>query len=344
MKIVFFGTPDYVLPILKSLHKTFRTKTGDSPITAVVTQRPRPVGRKKILTYSAVDVWAHKRKIPVYYDSTELIKKHIRADLGVLESYGNIIPASVINHFPNGILNAHPSLLPKFRGASPVQATIVAGEKITGVTTIALDQKLDHGPVVSQFKVEILSTDTTDSLRRRLFEKSVEELSTLIPPYLQGKITPRKQDDSKATFTTRIRKQDAFILPNYLNAAFKGSTLKTKWEIPFMKTKDSQALLSPEGQASLIKNYTLTPTPYTLGRFIRAMQPWPIAWTEVKLKVQSEKFKVKRLKILKAHLERPTTNDQRSTVKLTLDEVQLEGKNPVSWKQLIQGYATVMFE
>jgi len=321
MKIVFFGTPDYVLPIVVALHKAFRSRSGKSPIVAVITQAPKPVGREKKLTYSPVDAWAHKRKVQIFYKAEELIKNGIKADLGILAAYGEIIPKNVIDLFPHGILNVHPSLLPKYRGASPVAAAIVAGETETGVTIIKLDEKLDHGPIISQFTEEILSDDTNGSLRARLFERAVEVLTTLIPPYLRGKITPRKQDDAKATFTTQITKAHGFISPEYFAHALQGLPLQKlgKWEIPF------------------VKDYTLVPSAYSLERFIRAMDPWPGAWTHLSLGSSGQ---AKRLKILKIHLESLSLN--RYT--LIPDLVQLEGKNPVSWKQFREGYASVMFE
>ena len=187
MRVVFFGTPEYVLPVLNRVHKTFKSRGEKSPVVAVVTQKPKPSGRKKQLEYSAVDTWAHKKGIKRYFKASDLIEKCIEADLGILASYGEIIPKKVIKHFPYGILCIHPSLLPKYRGASPVQATILSGETETGVTIIKIDEKLDHGPIISQFKEEVLPDDTTESLRNRLFNKSAEVLSTLIPAYIQGK-------------------------------------------------------------------------------------------------------------------------------------------------------------
>src|SRR6185503_6043803 len=107
-----FGTPEYVLPVLTSLHKRFVTGPGKSPIVAVVTQSPKPTGRKQILTYTPIDKWAHEKKIPIYYKSSDLINNEVQADLGVLAAYGEIIPASVLQMFPHGIINIHPSLLP----------------------------------------------------------------------------------------------------------------------------------------------------------------------------------------------------------------------------------------
>ena len=317
MKIVFFGTPEYVLPILTAIHKTFKDRGGKSPVVAVVTQPPKPIGRKKFLTYSPVDTWAHKREIPKFYKSTDLLKESIKADLGILAAYGEIIPKEVIDIFPNGILNIHPSLLPKYRGASPVQAAILSEEKETGVTIIKIDEKPDHGLIVSQFREETLESDTSGTLRKRLFQRSAEVLTSLIPAYLEGKIKLKEQNHDEATFTRLIKKDHGFIPPKYFATTLQGGTLKGKWEIPFMR------------------DYSIVPSPSFLERFIRAMDPWPGAWTNIKIKDQNSKIKIMRLKILKAHLEKePVT----SNLLLVPDTVQLEGKNPFTWKQFIDTY------
>lgn len=297
MKIVFFGTPDYVLPILALLHKRFVTGPGKSPIVAVVTQSPKPTGRKQIITYSPIDRWAHEHKRPIYYSASELTENSVEADVGILASYGEIIKKDVMNLFPHGILVIHPSLLPKYRGASPVPATIAAGEATTGITIFKMDEKVDHGPIVSQFKEDVMPTDTSETLRARLFERSAEVLVELLTPYIQGKITPKTQDDSEATYTKTMTRENGFI------------DLNKK---------------SPE----------------EAERFIRAMQPWPSAWTYVQLTDHgSATTAKKRLKILKAH----TVVRSPSTVSLEIDEVQLEGKEKVSWKQFNEGYKDTTF-
>lgn len=266
MKIVFFGTPDYVLPILTTLHKRFVTGPGKSPIAAVVTSSPKPFGRKQILTYSPIDKWAHERGIKTFYSAKDLLDQKVEANLGVLASYGEIIPEGVINLFPQGILVIHPSLLPKYRGASPVPAAIANGDEKTGVTIFKMDKKVDHGPIISQFKEDILSNDTSDVLRNRLFERSAEVLAELIEPYIKGKITPKVQNDEDATFTKIMKKEDGYI--------------------------------------------DLTRGPLiTHERFIRAMYPWPCAWTRLP--------------------------DQRRLKLLPNGMVQLEGKNPVTVKQFL---------
>lgn len=311
MKIVFFGTPDYVLGILESLHKKFKTKASqESPIVAVVTQNPKPIGRKKFISYSPVDTWAHKRGLPVFHSARELISSGLMPDLGVLAAYGEIIPSEVISFFPHGILNVHPSLLPKFRGASPIQATLVIQEQETGVSVIKIDAQTDHGPVVTQFRESIEKSDTLDSLRVRLFDRASQVLAELIEPYVKGKITLKQQDDKQASYTTLIKKQHGFIPGKYLNYALAGKTPRVKWDLGF------------------IKEEKFTPNAALIDRFIRALTPWPGAWTEITLGT-GWNFSQKRLKILKSHLE----DD-----KLVLDEVQLEGKNPISWKQFLAGY------
>lgn len=313
MKIVFLGTPDYVLPVLEKLYKEFRTNKLASPIVAVVTQGPKPVGRKQILTYSPVDAWAHQHKVPIYYKVADLIKDKIEAEVAVLESYGSILSKAEIDYFPKGIINIHPSLLPRWRGASPVPATLVAGDLEAGGTVIKLDEQIDHGPILTQFKEEVLPDDTTETLRKRLFARAADVIVGLLPAYLKGKITLKPQEDNEVTLTTRITKEEGFIPGKYLEAAISGKSLEENWPIPWMK------------------NFAAECSPFTVYNFIRAMNPWPYAWT---------KIIEKRLKIISAHLEK-SLSPIRYT--LVLDEVQLEGKEPVSWKQFQQGYPEAKF-
>jgi len=312
MRIVFFGTPDYVLPILGEVNKAFKGKHGESPIECVVTQPPKPVGRTKLIKFSPVDDWAHKRNIPKYFDPKELLENNIQADLGILASYGMIVPDEVIKLFSHGILVIHPSLLPEFRGSSPVPGALVTNTNPTGVTIFKMDEKLDHGPIVNKFKEEIFPDDTYESLRNRLFEKSAEVLVETIPPYVQGKTNPKKQDDSLATYAKIIDKEDSYLSPKILNAVMMGKTPKATWNIKF------------------ISKYIVKPTPETIKRLYRAMLPWPGVWTTVKI----NNVGVKRLKILKLHLEKGI---------IVLDDVQLEGKNPVTWKQFVGAYKDFLF-
>lgn len=327
MRIIFFGTPYYVLPILESLHKAFKER-GETPIEAVVTQPPKPAGRKQTLEYSSVDKWAHNKKVPIYFDTQKLVKDSISADIGILASYGAMIPEDVINHFPKGILVIHPSMLPEFRGSSPVPAMLAANSQNIGCSIFKMDSKWDHGPIVSQFSDKILPDDNYQTLRDRLFERSAEVLVQALPAYVSGKIKLKPQDDEKASFARMIKKEDAFIPLKYLGAALQGLPFKDKWKIDFIKTQGG-------------KPFTTHYIPSTIHQFIRAMTPWPGAWTEIKL--GSDKV-AKRLKILKAHVEKiPFTTHHPLNTKLVLDLVQLEGKNEITWEQFKQGYPNSSF-
>jgi methionyl-tRNA formyltransferase len=308
-KIVFFGTPDYVIPVLEALQKNFRYKDGSQPIAAVVTQSPKPAGRKGEMSYSAVDNWAYRQKIPVFYDFEKFLESKIETEIAILASFSLIIPEKIINFFKKGILNIHPSLLPELRGASPIQSAIMLGKKETGVSIIKLDKFLDHGPIVCQFKEEIKEEDNSQSLKQRLFERSAQVLIELLPSYLEGKIKPKEQDHNKATFCYEIKKENAFLRPDIVKAALEGKNLEDQMlEIGFMRDAEIKA------------------NPKNINNFIRAMYPWPSAWTLVKTTGQDEE---KRLKLIKSHIEKGT---------LILDEVQLEGKNPVSFRQFKEGY------
>jgi methionyl-tRNA formyltransferase len=301
MKVIFFGTPEFVIPIAQNLQKI-----SHSNLVAVVTQEPKPIGRRQIVTPSPIEAWAKKRQIPVLYNLIDLPP----ADLGVVASYGQIIPPKTIDRFRHGILNIHFSLLPKFRGASPVQATILT-QKDCGVSIIKMDAKLDHGPIISQFTETVKKGGNTQALRQRLAQSSAQVLITIIPSFIKGVIKPREQNHSLASLTRQITKQDGFIPPNFIQNALEAKKTSQKWQIGF------------------IKDFSVTPNAAWIERFIRAMSPWPMAWTLLHLGSSQQ---ARRLIIHKAHQEEK---------KLVLDMVQLEGKKQSSWKQFKQGYPEI---
>lgn len=315
-KVVFFGTPYYSVYVLDKLSRYL--KKSDSKIVAVVTRPPKPVGRDKFVTYSDVDKWAYDRKIKIIRDPASVVD--IEADIGVIASYGKIITKNVIDHFSKGIINVHPSILPLFRGASPVQSAIATGIEETGVSFFMLDSEMDHGPILSKFEESILPDDTTQTLRDRLFERSAEVLPKLMEAYLAGKVTPKAQNHDLATFTTVIKKDDGFVPFENLLAATIGKDTKDKMKVRFIDEFEEEV------------------TPANIYNLYRALNPWPGIWTFVKIGGKKEE---KRLKIVKTHLESIEPDNQvtnKPTNHLVIDEVQLEGKNPVSWKQFVEGY------
>lgn len=309
MNIVFFGTPKYAIPILSSLHKAYN-RGRERQLIAVVTQPPKPVGREKKVEHSPVDNWAFKHNLPI---ATNINDAPI-ADLGVLASYGKIIPQNIIDRFKFGIINIHPSALPEFRGPSPIQANIFTGKKDVIVTAIKMDDKMDHGPILSTFKEQIELNDTSETLRSKVFDRSAEFVVELIPAFMSGKITLKPQDESKATYTKLIKKVDGHINPEYISHALTGETSKKDWEI------------------SWLPDYSTKPTADALNNFIRAMNPWPVAWSDIF--INETALTPKKIKFIKSHIEEGH---------LVLDIVQLEGKNAVSWNEFKRGYPKFRF-
>jgi len=208
--ILFFSTPDFALPALHALIKAKYTIVG------VVTNPDEPVGRKQILTPPPVKVLAEKYTIPVFQPEKlrrELWDSEIpRADLFVVAAYGKIIPKSVLEIPKYGALNIHPSLLPRWRGASPIQSAVLAGDTGTGVTIMQLDERMDHGPVVAQQAVHINDQRIAyKELLNELWQKGASLLVETIPGYVSGAITPTPQDDTKATYCSPLKKDDGRI-------------------------------------------------------------------------------------------------------------------------------------
>lgn len=192
MRIVFFGAAKFVLPIIEMLNTNF-------DLALVVTTERNPLDN--------VPAYCKKNNIPYvsiknFSECLSEVKK-TGAEVGILASFGLLLPSEALNIFPKGILNIHPSLLPKYRGAMPVQTAILNGDTETGVTIIKLDEELDHGPILEQEKEKISSTDTTASLHDKLFVKGTKMLEKIIPGYLQGKIKLQEQQHEDASFTDR---------------------------------------------------------------------------------------------------------------------------------------------
>ncbi len=162
-----------------------------------------------------------------------------KAALGVLAYFGLLLPKALLETFPQGIINIHPSLLPKYRGATPVQSALLSGETETGVTIIRLDEQMDHGPILAQEKEAILPTDTTETLHKRLFQKGTAMLEQLINPYLENKITLQPQNDANATYTKRsFTRQDGFIdLENPPEATELDQMIRAYYPWPTVWTK-----------------------------------------------------------------------------------------------------------
>lgn len=209
-KIVYFGTSEFAALILSELLKHYR-------INAVITQPDRPSGRKQILTVTPVKEVATAFQAPLFQPKNlrdesfiNQIDK-IKPDLGILAAYAEIIPQAVIDKFPLGILNIHPSLLPKYRGASPIQSAIFNGDKFTGVSIIKLNAQLDAGPILIQKEFPILDNDTNMTLHDKLAKVGSYLIIKILPQYLLGEIKLKVQDESQATYSKKLTKDDGQI-------------------------------------------------------------------------------------------------------------------------------------
>lgn len=223
LNFVFFGTPDIAVRTLEIL------KQNDLIPSLIVTAPDKPQGRKLVLTPPPVKIWAEKKGIPVLQpeklDSDFGFRLSAKAsaearisdlqkdpwDLFVVIAYGKIFPKWLINLPKHGTLNIHYSLLPKYRGAAPVQVAILAGDTETGVTVQKMVKELDAGPIVAQETVAIGENEKTPELLERLVGVGVELLVKTLPEYLKGSITPVAQDHSQATKAPKIKKEDGLI-------------------------------------------------------------------------------------------------------------------------------------
>ena len=210
MKVVFFGSPVSALPSLKKLLET------DHSIDLIITQPDRPSGRGKKLMPCPVKKTALDLNIPYYQpikirkDEIALDKiKEIEPDLNVVVAYGQIIPSSIIYLPRYNSLNVHFSLLPKYRGASPVQKALLDGEAKTGITILELNEKMDEGDILVQEEVNIFPDENAADLEARLAQKGADLLIKAIAQI--DKLKHRKQDHSQATYAPKIRKEDGKI-------------------------------------------------------------------------------------------------------------------------------------
>jgi len=257
-RIIFFGTPGLGVQVLEKL-----IFAGFKPI-AVVTRVDKPVGRGQKPTPPPVKIIAEKYKITVLQpnklkDNQEIISnlKTFSPELFIVTAYGRIIPKEILDMPKFGVLNIHPSLLPKYRGASPIQSAILAGEKETGVTIILLDEEMDHGPIIAQKKIRLSGTENAEDLRKKLGDVGAKLLIKTIPAWIEGKIKPKEQNHQEATFTKMLTKNDGYIdLDNppdpekfslMVRAFYPWPGTWTKWQNKIIKFLP-QGLIQPEGK------------------------------------------------------------------------------------------------
>jgi len=235
------GTPQFAVPILEALI----TATS---VVVVVTQPDKPIGRGKRVEPSPVKVLALKKRIPVLepkrlrkeVDILETLRIY-DADLFVVAAYGQILPADVLEIPKHGCINVHASLLPRWRGASPIQNAILAGDRNTGVTIMQMDAGMDTGPILAQHELRITADDTGMILSQKLSILGQELLLGVLPDYLAGELTPIPQNDELATYTALIKKEDGLLDFNQTAIELDRKVRAfNPWPGTFMPWKNSQ--------------------------------------------------------------------------------------------------------
>ncbi len=255
MKIVFFGTSNVALPVLETLYR-------HHDVAAVITSPDAASGRKQTLVESPVSVLAKEMDIELL--KPEKVKgnadflaqlQRLRADIFVVVSYGKILPLEVINLPPHKTLNVHFSLLPKYRGASPIQYALLNGESQTGTSIFVLDEKMDTGPIVAQKAVAVEADDNFVTLSQRLAYLSAQLLLDILPKYVSGEAVPVPQDEALSSYTKIINKADgqvdwqksAFEIYNQFRAFYPWPGVWTLWNGKKMKILDCEAKKAEPG-------------------------------------------------------------------------------------------------
>ncbi len=264
MKFIFFGSPEFAKIILAKL-----IDAGFIP-AAVVCNPDRPVGRKKIVTPPPVKEVIREKGLeksvqifqPETLSSICSSLSSLSPDLFIVASYSKIIKKEILDIPKLGTIGVHPSLLPKYRGASPIQSAILNGEIITGVTLYMIDEKVDNGPMIAQQEFPISNLQFPELLEK-LAKLGGSMLVETLPKFLAGEITPQEQDYDRATFTKKFTTQDGFIENSDLEKAIN------------------------EGGNIAVKIFNK----------IRALNPEPGTWT-----LRQAQGKLQRMKILEAEL------------------------------------------
>lgn len=291
--IVFFGTNEFTIPVVeKLLSHNLKLVVSNSP-----TEKLSEFCKRNNIPYIVSDL---KNK-----DHIEMIQT-LNPTVAILASYGAFVPNSVINSFTNGIINIHPSLLPKYKGPTPVQTAILDGATTTGVSLILLDDQIDHGPILSQKPYELQGNETSEDLLTILFEIGAEMVEEQIINLENGvKPTGTPQDHSKESWSYRITKKDGQI--------------------------DMSSILDIE----------------KLDQMVRAYYPWPGVW-----------FRYQEIATSPAERDPNNDNTNKATTSPTViasearqsklenkiikllpeNRIQVEGKNPVTFKDFINGF------
>lgn len=255
--VTYFGSSGWSAEILRQL--IAQQQQLDISIACVVTQPPRPTGRALALTPTPVGTVAEAAGIPVITASASsdlrtLVQTPPPAlaagqTLGILASFGLMIPDEMLTFFTHGILNVHPSLLPRWRGASPYISSILNGDTETGVTIISLEKKLDAGPIWAQERMAIDPRETTTTIEARLIPVVMRTLATAIPAAMAGTVQPTPQTEDGLTYAPKYSKQDGALSTLEMSAIEIDRRVRAFW--PWPKTWFTWKAAASEGELEL---------------------------------------------------------------------------------------------
>jgi len=320
LRIIYMGTPQFAVPALEALIR------GAAPgvvlpegyeIVTVITRPDKPVGRGKDIVFSPVKQTALAHALPVWQPGSLKRPENIQAlaayqaDLFIVAAFGQILPQAVLDLPRYGTLNIHASLLPKYRGVSPISEAILQGETETGVTIMLIDAGVDTGPILLQRSIPIEENETTGGLTMKLAEAGAQALIEALPLWVQGKITPQPQEEQGVSHTHMLRKEDGQI----------------SWQRP-------AAVI-----ARAVRAYTPWPGAYThwrdkLLKIISAHAPSPSLEPD------------KQVAPGTVSLQKEAGHEVLAIVTgagfLLVDRLQLEGKKVVSAEEFVRGYPQIV--
>lgn len=319
-KIVFLGTPDCAAASLDILMKE-SCRSSSFKISAVVSQPPAPAGRKQKLTKSPVHILAENNSIPVYFPEKAKNEtflqclKEIQPDLCITAAYGNFLPQEFLNIPKFGTLNIHPSLLPKYRGASPVQRCLENGDTITGVTVLFTILKMDAGPIVCQTSHNLEGYEKAADLLMTLFTLGTNKLIESLPSIFDGSIVTKTQDENLATKALKLNVSESLIDFSVSNASVVHNKVRafSVWPGTWSMFKLGSESSAPQ-RVKIISTVVLEPKHSVMDH-------------------DRDKL-VNIVKSGKVDLLRIVCGDGSV---LGISEVQLEGKKVMSVKDLVNG-------
>lgn len=265
--IIFFGTEDFSLGSLKALVE------NNFNVVAVVTKPDAPKGRGHKLVAPAVKTYAAEHDIAVWQptrlaDIADDIKSH-QPVTGVLVSYGKIIPQSIIDLFTPGIINLHPSLLPQYRGPSPIESAIANRDGVTGVTLMQLSAKMDAGPIYAQLPYALDQHETKPELYDLLGQLGTHLLIDKLPSIINGSLTPEPQDESEATYCQLLSKADNLIDPETMTPGEAEARIRAHLGFPRSRIMlDDQPVIVTKSHVVMSAESALD-IPFSNGAFLR---------------------------------------------------------------------------